>query len=231
MSKQNDKCKENLALWEAVAKTNPDDTKPVNFGRKFTAIDAYSQIMHATEQFGSYGKGWGLRRLEHTFVPNTTMVLVIGEFFYPDGQFPVSSSIFVISEKGRPDEDFAKKVETDMITKALSRLGFNADVFMGKFDDQKYVDQVKKEFAQMNPEPVDQEKVKKATEYFKKKIDEDQIEETHEKIKAAYDRLTNDERIAVNDGLKEKAPDSKKMYSTLLKEYLNYHESDGELAA
>ena len=37
------------------------------------------------------------------------------------------------------DADFAKKIETDALTKALSKLGFNADVFMGRFDDTKYV--------------------------------------------------------------------------------------------
>lgn len=38
------------------------------------------------------------------------------------------------------DDDCIKKVQTDAITKGLSRLGFNADVFMGRFDGNKYVD-------------------------------------------------------------------------------------------
>ena len=44
------------------------------------------------------------------------------------------------------NDDFAKKVETDTLTKALSKLGFNADIFLGKFDDTKYVEQMKQEF-------------------------------------------------------------------------------------
>ena len=48
------------------------------------------------------------------------------------------------------DADFAKKIETDALTKALSKLGFNADVFMGRFDDHKYVEEINAEF---NPPP------------------------------------------------------------------------------
>ena len=40
----------------------------------------------------------------------------------------------------RVDDDCIKKVATDALTKGLSKLGFNADVFMGRFDDNKYVD-------------------------------------------------------------------------------------------
>jgi hypothetical protein len=39
---------------------------------------------------------------------------------------------------GKVDEDAPKKAMTDGLTKALSHLGFNADVFLGKFDGNKY---------------------------------------------------------------------------------------------
>ena len=45
------------------------------------------------------------------------------------------------SSKG-PDEDAVKKAVTDGLTKCLSYLGFNADVFLGKFDDNKYVEKM-----------------------------------------------------------------------------------------
>jgi hypothetical protein len=48
--------------------------------------------------------------------------------------------------KTKIDDNFAKKLETDALTKAISKLGFNADIFMGKFDDQRYLDEVNKEF-------------------------------------------------------------------------------------
>ena len=137
----------NLELWNKVQATNPANTKKVNQRGGFTAIDAYSQIKNATEQFGSYGKGWGMRDMVHTFVPETQMVMCVATFFYEDSNFQISSAI-EYAKKDRPDDDFAKKLETDMITKALSRLGFNADVFMGMFDDNKYLAEVTKQFAE-----------------------------------------------------------------------------------
>lgn len=41
----------------------------------------------------------------------------------------------------RLDEDAFKKALTDALTKALSHLGFSADVFLGQFDDPDYVAQ------------------------------------------------------------------------------------------
>ncbi len=155
----------NLDLWNKVCETDPGNTKEVTFGRKFTAIDAYSQIKMATEQFGQYGVGWGIRNIRHTFVPNSTMVLAVGKFFIPDGESIVSSSIFYISEKGKPDDDFAKKLETDMITKALSRLGFNADVFLGMFDDNRYVQKMKEKI--LEKEPITKEQVKEIEKLIK----------------------------------------------------------------
>ena len=57
-------------------------------------------------------------------------------------EFPIHSSIRY-TVNGRIDDDFAKKVATDALTKGLSKLGFNADVFLGLFDDNKYVNQLK----------------------------------------------------------------------------------------
>ena len=56
-----------MKLWKAVCTTDPDATKRVNQRGGFTAIDAYSQIMAATKQFGPVGKGWGweIDRIEY----------------------------------------------------------------------------------------------------------------------------------------------------------------------
>jgi hypothetical protein len=47
----------------------------------------------------------------------------------------------------RLDSDGPKKATTDALTKLLSQLGFNADVFEGRFDDSKYVAELTEEFA------------------------------------------------------------------------------------
>ena len=146
----------NLDLWNKVEKTNPLHTKSANVrGNKITAIAPQTQIKNATEQFGSYGKTWGFKSIDfdYSMVSVNNVIVFKGVFFYPEGEFPIVSSIGAYMDKAckMPDQDFAKKAETDALTKALSKLGFNADVFMGLFDDHKYVQMMKDEFNR-NPE-------------------------------------------------------------------------------
>ena len=85
---------------------------------------------------------------------------------------------------------------------------------------------------QVNPEPIDRDKVQRAFEYFRDKIDDDDIELNHEVVKKAYTHLTSDERIAVNDLLKGLGPINNRglKYSTVLKKYLEYvHVPDAEI--
>lgn len=133
--------KENLKFWNSVSKTDPKYTKSVSSRGGYTAISPMYQAMQATEQWGLYGKNWGLKNIEHDYslVETTRLCVLKAIFFYPDGEFEITNAIEVISAKGYPDSDFAKKLETNTISKALSKLGFSADVFMGEFDDHKYV--------------------------------------------------------------------------------------------
>ena len=145
--------KENLELWHKVEKTNPKYTKQANVGgNKITSIAPQYQIMNVTEQFGSYGKTWGFKNIEldYTLVPEFNLIVLKAIFFYPDGEFPTINSIkmFMDNAKLKIDDNFAKKLETDTLTKAISKLGFNADIFMGKFDDTRYLAEVTKEFAE-----------------------------------------------------------------------------------
>lgn len=145
--------KENLELWRKVEKTNPKYTKQANVGgNKITSIAPQYQIMNVTEQFGSYGKTWGFKNIEldYTLVPEFNLIVFKAIFFYPDGEFPTINSIkmFMDNAKLKIDDNFAKKLETDTLTKAISKLGFNADIFMGKFDDTRYLAEITKEFAE-----------------------------------------------------------------------------------
>ena len=147
----------NLDLWQKVEKTNPEYTKKANVkGNKITSISPQYQLLNATEQFGSYGKAWGFKAIELDFtLYEKGLIIFHGLFFYPDGQFPIINSIGLYKDnaKTKIDDDFAKKVETDALTKALSKLGFNADIFMGKFDDCRYLADVTAEFAaKANPD-------------------------------------------------------------------------------
>ena len=146
---------ENLKLWNSVEKTNPKHTKKANVrGNRITAIAPQYQIYNATAQFGEYGKSWGFRRIDLNtdLAEKFNLIVFKGTFFFPGGEFEITSSIklFIDNDNKRLDSDFAKKVETDALTKALSKLGFNADVFMGRYDDHKYVEYITSEFDDEN---------------------------------------------------------------------------------
>ena len=132
----------NLFLWEQVETTDPEFTTKVNQRGGFTAIGAQYQIKNATELFGPFGHGFGVKDESYTPILNDTLIVYTATFFYKydtvTGEFPISSSIKVMMGN-RVDDDCIKKVATDALTKGLSKLGFNADVFMGRFDDNKYV--------------------------------------------------------------------------------------------
>lgn len=90
-------------------------------------------------------------------------------------------------------------------------------------DDNKDADSQKPpEKEQISPEPINQEKVNNAAVFFKARIDEDSPEGTHQLIKDHFKKLSNDEKIAVSELMKDKAPDSNKMYKNLLKDHLNF---------
>jgi hypothetical protein len=146
-------------IWNQVSRCEcfGDDLsgflKAVDYGeRAYTSIDAYVQIKKATELFGPMGRGWGIREPKIMLsVPITkttrrgtiegTQVIVTGKFWYISnegtGEFDVMEDIFLDTSG-----DSMKKVLTGMITKALSYLGWNYDVFRGRFNDVKSFESV-----------------------------------------------------------------------------------------
>lgn len=159
-----DKAK-NKDLWDRLATTDPRHTKKVEFGRKFTSIDAQWQIMRVTEELGPVGSGWSytvhhsVERL-HEVMPGLVLALADVTIYWggtnADGLFhhqygPVrgTSPLVEHDKSGKPryDDDAPKKAMTDAMTKALSHLGVSADVFLGLFDDNKYVARLERRFA------------------------------------------------------------------------------------
>jgi len=154
---------DNMAVWDAVSKTDVDHTKHVDQRGGFTAIDAHSQIMVATQQFGPIGQGWGYENKYGEVHLESGKVLVwcdVTLWWNKEGPEwegnrgrivrneygPVRGGAMLVNDvKRKPDTDAYKKASTDGLTKLLSHLGFNADVFLGLFDDNKYVEGLKKE--------------------------------------------------------------------------------------
>jgi hypothetical protein len=100
--------------------------------------------MKATEVFGPVGEGWGYH-VSHSvevLTPNDSVIIASVSVWHsePSNVFGPVLGCKTLMRNGKTDEDAPKKAMTDGLTKALSHLGFNADVFLGEFDGNKYTD-------------------------------------------------------------------------------------------
>ena len=75
---------------------------------------------------------------------------------------------------------------TDAMTKAFSHLGMSADVFLGKFDDSKYVEQMKQEFSQPQPQEIPKTNGKKNIKIDMDNLNMGLIQNDIEKINDIY---------------------------------------------
>tara|TARA_R110000822_G_scaffold230265_1_gene362399 strand:+ start:40 stop:822 length:783 start_codon:yes stop_codon:yes gene_type:complete len=155
-SKSKTKVQDNLSLWNKVQTSKSETLKGVNLGRKFKSINAHSQVMAATEQFGPMGLGWGY---EPTYEEIFGMLrcqlkmwaIIDGQRseFYSEGGCAIEpvagDDARSIRKAAMANSDIFKKATTDALTKGLSVLGFNADVFLGLWDDNKYVQEQKRQ--------------------------------------------------------------------------------------
>lgn len=172
---------DNLGIWSQVEKTDLSYAKKVNQRGGYTAISPQYQLKQATKVFGAYGKGFGLSEsdFDMSLFESLGVVMHKAKFFYVSGgervEFPISNAIQATvgsGDKKRVDVDFAKKVETNTVSKALSKLGFNADVFMGMFEDNQYIQELNNELAIQKSEDKEQEAIKQAREYDEWKLKE-----------------------------------------------------------
>jgi len=151
MNKENS----NLSLWDSVCETDPLYTKPASKGKyHFTSIAPVYQFKMATEAFGIQGIHWGVKigsEVFHEKEYGTTIILSYDAILFftyngERGEIPIhASEKSCYQTQGsngymKIDDEVRKKVVTNAKTKGLSELGFNADVFMGMFDDPNYVD-------------------------------------------------------------------------------------------
>lgn len=165
---------ENLKLWNDVSDVDINFTKKVNVSGKtpFTNIDSYKLIEMATEQFGSYGKGFGIKSMSWSErqVETTTLLVLDVVFFYPDGEFPYRTSIKSIYKAKAGyiiiDEDAPKKIITNTVAKCLSMIGFGASVYLGKFEDDAYINEILSSQVPVIA-PIDVQKILKGINYYK----------------------------------------------------------------
>ncbi|MGD1502676.1 hypothetical protein ACP6H7_00895 [Vibrio harveyi] len=162
--------KQRRVIWDQVCTTQKRFTKPVEYGdRKYTAVDIDHQIEQATNMWGCYGETWGLTDIEET--ERGCLISAKTKFFYPSPttgeriSFPLHNSIAfkrVYTSKNGPyesyDDDYFKKLESNFLSRAFAKLGWNADVRQGKFEDAHYMfvgslqDQAQQKLEQMERE-------------------------------------------------------------------------------
>lgn len=146
----------NLALWESVQATDPLFTKQFERkgGFRGTSINATYLAKKATEKFGPIGLGWGVNITDEKYQEGAAgeivHVLQIELWYILDGKTGIvrhfGQTVFVGKNKYGPytDEEAPKKSLTDAMTKALSLLGFGADVHLGLYDDAEYMHALKR---------------------------------------------------------------------------------------
>ena len=151
----------NMKIWETLSKTNPEYTKqaPSSYGKRITTIDPMYQIQSMTDLFGPVGLGWKYK-VDYKYIDGLVFAEVTIKYFTDEWHEygPVCSVQNLSKSNNKLDDEAPKKAMTDAMTKAFSHLGMSADVFLGKFDDSKYVEQMKQEFSQ--PQKIPQTKVK-----------------------------------------------------------------------
>jgi hypothetical protein len=160
--------KDGKRIWDQAKYTDPRFTKSVSKGAyRFTAVDAQYNVLRAHEIFGAHGDKWGWDLVSTDVVEGVFIVCIKLWYIEEVGMddegavcegrrecSPVfgAEGIVKIRRSGERviDEDAPKKALTDALSKAFSYLGFSADVFLGMFDNQKYVDAMNKRFAKEN---------------------------------------------------------------------------------
>lgn len=151
----------NLWMWQQVAKTDPAHVTKVNQRGGFNAIRAHWQLREATRLWGPIGIGFGWKGTRtREAIGDTYLIVFEMELWYLDPSSGRRSEASpehgecIQNPGGRVDQEATMKATTHALSKALSRCGFSADVYMDQFSDQKYVAEMQQHFAEPKHTPA-----------------------------------------------------------------------------
>ena len=145
-----------LDLWNRFADIDPAFTKEIA-GKDYrgTSPNPHYVIQCLTEMFGPVGVGFGWEVEQDEFTPIGEEVLhwCRIRFWHTDrsnwfSAYGQTKALMKTKNGLRLDEDAPKKSLTDAITKAASQIGIAANIFLGRWDDSKYVAEVNAEYRQ-----------------------------------------------------------------------------------
>ena len=128
----------NMELWNRVSKTDKKYIKKGYKGKDYLfSINPQYQRKLATEIFGPIGEGWGVSDLRVEIAGEILVYTATLWYIYqPAGSTLINAKKgkFAIASDWNLGPDCVKSARTDAITKGLSELGFNADIFLGELD-------------------------------------------------------------------------------------------------
>lgn len=148
---------ENTKLWDVLGRTDPAHTKKFKRAGGFegTAIKPIWSYRRMTEEFGVCGVGWGVGEPTFQVVPGPEgeMIVYCTASIWHGTRENVVYGVGGDKAVGKnkyglvTDDEAFKKAYTDAVTNALKMIGVAADVHMGLYDDNKYVNTMREEFA------------------------------------------------------------------------------------
>jgi hypothetical protein len=149
----------NLDLWDKVRRVPQEHLKGFKRAGGFTgtAIKPMWSVHRMTEEFGACGEGWGHGEPVFQIVHGENKEVMVychvtvwhgkrENVLYGVGGDKVVTYIkaneqYNTPERWNNDDEAFKKAFTDAVTNALKFLGVGADVHMGLWDGNKYVDE------------------------------------------------------------------------------------------
>ncbi len=154
---------DNLKLWAQFEDIDPAFTKPIT-GKDYkgTSPNAHYVVKCLTEMFGPIGQGFGWTVLKEDIerFGDTAIHWCRIEFWHTDrsnvfesyGQTKMAYMTRGQNSYLKVDEDAPKKSLTDAVTKAAAQIGIASNIFLGRWDDSKYVDEVAAEYREKEPQ-------------------------------------------------------------------------------
>lgn len=142
-----------MAIWERFADIDPQFTKQIT-GKPYkgTSPNPHYVIRCLTEMFGPVGDGFGWTVTAEGFQPLGDEVLhwCRIHFWHGDGKgfeaYGQTKALMKTKNGMMSDEDAPKKSLTDAITKAAAQIGVASNIFLGRWDDSRYVAAVEAEY-------------------------------------------------------------------------------------
>jgi hypothetical protein len=196
----------NLEVWDKVRRVPPEHLKGFTRGGGFkgTAIKPMWSIHAMTEQFGPCGEGWGIDEPKFQVVPGNNSEVMVYCYVsiwhgsrehkvFGTGGDKVVSHIRANEQYNRPerwenDDEAFKKAFTDAVTNALKFIGVGADIHMGLWDGNKYVNEKKEEV------PVGRPKLQTVT---------GEVAVPKANSREAYEKVSQGIRTITNNGSNE----------------------------